>query len=261
MEDRINIVIREEVNKLLKELTGRKQRNHSHLNPLSLFMSEDVSKNRLVEGLVRTFPLEKAKEHFVRYMGVDDDCFQIVTGDNGVKKAVIYLDYDEDVVSEYKKAMSFYGYYLAATDDVHDNGDHVKILFFEPKFQETKVGFDEKYFMHVTPLAHKEKILRTGLCPRASSKKSLEHPDNVHLMGGVGKTMAFLLASMLYKDEKNCTSDGRYVIFFLNRDKVLENAKLVHDPNYVRGYVTTDNIPPDVIEDFEEIDVKDKRIG
>lgn len=248
--------------KLLENITSRKQRNFSSFNPLALFMSGDKKKKSLVEGLIRTFPLEAAKKHFVDYMGINPDMFQILTTSNGVKIAVIYLDYDESLIKEYEKAMSFYGYYLGSTDDIQENGEHVVVLFFEPKFQDNVVGSNERYFMHVSPLKHKEKILKNGLCPRPSEKIINSYPDRIHLMGGIGKAYAFFLATELYRQERDLThNDGKYVIFYLNADDILRQAKLERDPNFDRGYITMDNISPSAIEAFENIDVKDKIIG
>ena len=259
MKDRISQIISEVMPK----------RMWSNDNPLSLYMTS--FKRHLVEGLINTFPLEAAKQHFVNYMGIDSDNFQI-RKNNGVKVAVIYLEYNEEDIKDYEKAMEFYGYYLSDTQTVEGNdGTIICILIFEPKFQKNlKNGEDiesvinkylskEQYFMHVTPKKHLPKILKYGLCPRPSEKEEISYPNRIHLLGSIGKANAFFLAAQMYKREKNKTSnDGTYVILFLNKDEVLKYANLSFDPNTNRGYITSDNIPPSAIEEYEKINVNDR---
>ena len=123
MKDRIKEIIAEIMPK----------RMWSNNNPLSLYMTS--FKRHLAEGLINTFPLEVAKQHFVDYMEIDPNNFQIKRN-GGVKVAVIYLEYNENDIKEYEKAMEFYGYYLSDTQIVNGtDGTKICILIFEPKFQ------------------------------------------------------------------------------------------------------------------------------
>lgn len=268
--DSIDKLISKTIKKNIDELISKPKRMWSLNNPLSLYMTS--FKRNLVEGLVNTYPLEIAKKHFVDYMQIDSDNFQIHRNENGVKVAVIYLEYSSELVEEYKRAMGFYGYYLANTQRVEGtDGTDICILIFEPKFQKdikngekvedviNKFVSNEKYFMHVTPKKHLDKILRQGLCPRPSEKEDIDYPPRVHLLGSVGKAYAFFLATQLYGRETNkVANNGKYIILYLNKDEVVKNARLSFDPNTNRGYITSDNIPPFAIENYEEIDVKDR---
>lgn len=232
-----------------------KVRNYSFANPMSVYMSNNYTIN---EGLIRTFPLETAKKHFVQYIGINPDLFQIREFENGVKKGIIYADYDVDTIEEYKKAMSFYGYDMSFVDHIEDGNDHVVALFFEPRYQDGQdgsIGENEPYFMHVTPRKHLEKILSNGLCPRESERVGFEHMPLVHLLGGVGWINALEVASELHRMANNDEIDDEYAIIALNSSTVLSSVELYHDPSFPRGYITKGNIPPSAIDGYKVVDL------
>jgi hypothetical protein len=266
-EKDLHNVVKESVNKVVSEYANRGRNHHDRGNPLMLFMTEN--KRHLVEGLVNTYPLEIAKKHFVSYMNIDPDEFRIERGANNVKVAVIYLEYNEAVVKEYQKAMDFYGYYLASVEHVEgSDGTDIAVLTFEPKYQKNiRNGEDiesvvkpyiekEKYFIHITPLKHLDKIMKQGLCPRPSEKEDIEYPERIHLLGSLPMFAVWSLCGQLFLKDKR-RNEEIYSILILNKDEVLKNAKLSFDPNMIRGYITSDNIPPSAIIKHEEINARE----
>lgn len=243
------------MSRLLDKLTGIKQRNESISNPLSYYMSSNSEKQTMVEGLIRTFPLEVAKKHFIRYMGMDERFFKIYTADNGVKKAVIYLDYNENDINDAVKAMTFYGYGLSYTDHIEENGDHVVALYFEPKHQEDNVGENEPFFLHLTPSKHLDKVLTNGICPRESEKNNFDHEPCVYLLGAIPMSSVYYLASQL-NDSMKEEGDNVWYVLKINAEEVRKKGKLSYDPNFIRGYIYKGNVSPSAIEDNTKIFLK-----
>lgn len=266
-EKDLHNIVKESVDNVVLEYARRGRRHYDKNNPLALFMTKN--KKHLVEGLVCTYPLETAKKHFVSYMNIDPDEFRIERGANNVKVAVIYLEYNEAVVKEYQKAMDFYGYYMASIEHVEgSDGTDIAVLTFEPKYQKNiRNGEDiesvvkpyienEKYFIHITPLKHLDKIMKQGLCPRPSEKEDIEYPERIHLLGSLPMFAVWSLCGQLFlKDKRH--NEEIYSILILDKDEVLKNAKLSFDPNMVRGYITSDNIPPSAIIKHKEINAKE----
>jgi hypothetical protein len=99
--------------------------------------------------------------------------------------------------------------------------------------------------------------LKSGLIPKSKSKLTY-HPDRtyvcLHKLGckALISNMKMFYKSLLWKNTKN-KIDYRWVIYEIDTKDL--DIKLYLDPNYIGGYYTLDNIPPDKIKivEYEQI--------
>jgi hypothetical protein len=120
-------------------------------------------------------------------------------------------------------------------------------LRFEAKFDEEIIEKIPKILYHITPTQNVDKILKIGLVPKSRSKASY-HPDRVYLSKGLEDIEN--LGEMFYQK----TGIKNWTILKINTDLVPgDYLRLYTDPNYISGFYTLNNIPPQAIEKIKEI--------
>lgn len=98
---------------------------------------------------------------------------------------------------------------------------------------------------HITKTKYIDKIKRYGISPRAKHKISY-HPDRIYLVDN------YLVAIDMLKQLKEIDKD-EYTLIKIKPDKSV--LLLRNDPNYNRGYYTNQNIPPNWIIDYKNINL------
>lgn len=252
----------------------------------------------LNEGLVNTYPFNLFLREVIRTIGM------IVQGSKGVK-------YDDNDSMNYGWASSnnvdirriskldgmFYirignrraefdnyvkmlgtvcnacGYFIASFDEVK------RIVAIESKFgkditKDIKVKND--YIYHVSPKVYFNKIMKDGLCPKASNLV-YEYPPRIYLATNLMLENAIKLATNLYQaktkffdadygdtDEykkylSHHVDMKEYSILRIDAEKI--NGPLYADPNFQKDFgidclYTTSNISPDAITHIGDIAVK-----
>lgn len=210
----------------------------------------------LVEGLVKTFPIETAKKHFINYLGMDESQF-IIDENNGVKMAYIVIPNVADNIKIVEKGMEFYGYYLAKVTDVSGKISNIVELAFEPKHQDfcNNEVRKMKYLYHVTPSYRIEKIMKNGLCPRHDNN-NVYFPERIYLLSEKSleneiKTLSYNLNIFLNKEKQT----KEYAVLTIDTNLIPANVNFRKDGNYERGFWTTENIPPSCIVNVKNIEI------
>ena len=224
-------------------------------NYLDMYLSNDKFK-QIAEGLIKTFPIETAKKHFMRIFGIGENQF-IIEKTNGVKVAHIIIPNVAKNIQITEKAMEFYGYYLAASQDVGNMVENGVELIFEPKFQEPcndKVR-QQKILYHITPTNNVEKILKMGLCPKTKNEKSY-FPNRIYVLSEyiIKKEIENLAFDLKHYHNKKTTNNG-YSLLTIDVSKIPNNVNFRIDGNANGGFWTYDNIPPNCIIEIEKLNV------
>lgn len=256
------IAINEQLKLISEEQISKQHIEYFKVTPIPSFdnlMSLSLYSNRpeilIDEGLIKTYPsskfIEKLKEHFQ----LEDWQVNIIT----VKEMEVIMllipniDYN---VNEVSRLMSFYGYFLSKQKRGYIKGYDFISLRFEPKFSEDvrDVLKNEKTLYHVTPSFNKEKILKNGFSPKWKNNL-FYYPNRIYFtLGNTSFEEVKKLAYVLHNTNMTKGDKSAYSIFIVNVSKINENVRFYYDPNYKNGVYTTDNIPPNVIENI--IDVK-----
>ena len=114
---------------------------------------------------------------------------------------------------------------------------------FEKKHEEdiTKKVKKLSAIWHVSPIKHKDKILKIGLCPRSENKKG-KHPERIYFAMNIHTAKNI-------KDEMNNYYNGVKMVSFKINPKLLpKDIKFYYDPNAENCVYTTSNISPEYIE-------------
>jgi len=136
--------------------------------------------------------------------------------------------------------------YTGKWNEKYFKGGEIK-LRFEAKFDEEIVEKIPKILYHITPTQNVDKILNIGLVPKSRSKASY-HPDRVYLSKDLEDIEN--LGEMFY--QKTGVKD--WSILKIETDMIPgDYLKLYTDPNYINGYYTLNNIPPQAIEKVKDI--------
>jgi hypothetical protein len=207
----------------------------------------------ILEGLIKTFPIEVAKKHFDKIYGIGDQFY--IDEVNGVKVAYITIPNVALNIQIIEKGMEFYGYYLAASHPVPNAGENAIQLDFEPKFQDPcndKVR-EQKVLYHITPTNNVEKILKMGLCPKSKNSKTF-FPDRIYVLSEyILKKEIEFLALELKKYHNDKSIENGYSLLTIDVNKIPKNVNFRIDGNTNGGFWTYDVIPPDCIVGVEEI--------
>ncbi len=226
----------------------------NYSNPLSIAM---LNPKLLKEGLIKTYPIEKAAAYIKSYFNLRDIQVKIVEGENGVQQLLVMVPPIADNIKIMEKAMNYFGYYLAAPKEKTDIPGSLVWLQFEPKIQDDisiQLRNEEKFLYHITPAYNKDKILNIGFSPR--TKNSLfNFPNRVYFIkGSIDEKQIETIGRQLCDANKSEGNDGSYVVFVVDLDKIPENIPFYADSNYKFGVYTNSNIRPDVIVDYKEVE-------
>lgn len=120
------------------------------------------------------------------------------------------------------------------------------IIRFEAKYDE-KIDKIPNILYHITPAQNTEKILAKGLSPR-SRRKATYHPERVYILKD--RSQAEDLTDKFYQK----TGETIWDLLKIDTTKIPgDYLKLYKDPNYVYGFYTLNNIPPQAIQVEEKI--------
>ena len=138
--------------------------------------------------------------------------------------------------------------YTGKWDEKYFKEGEIK-LRFEAKFDEEVVENIPSILYHVTPTQNADKILNIGLVPKSRSKASY-HPDRVYLSKDLKDIEN--LGEMFYQK----TGIKNWTILKIETDMIPGGyLKVYTDPNYVQGYYTLNNIPPQAIKKVKDIEL------
>jgi hypothetical protein len=129
-------------------------------------------------------------------------------------------------------------------------------LIFESKFEKVESNRPNKLY-HLSIKEYESKILKYGLIPKEKSKLT-QHPDRIYLCKSIEDCKELINKMKIHYEmerdynmysllKKKWTKNTNPIIFEIdNSDDFIKN--LYKDPNYVKGYFTIDNIPPNKIK-------------
>ena len=85
----------------------------------------------------------------------------------------------ESEIEKVVKELDVYGYFKSIDEKMLHNA-YIKIMF-EKKHEDNVSKKVRKLntIWHVSPIKHKDKILKIGLCPKTKNKKGI-HPDRIY---------------------------------------------------------------------------------
>lgn len=218
----------------------------------------------LLEGLMRTFPIEtirkeiKSKmsftdtyEDFVKNIdkGTYNGCVLISDLENG-EQGLDILCYNNDFNDNMlKKISNLCGYSL--TDNGFFNGiDEIKHYELEKKHKNSINDEVKKhpYIYHITKEVYLEKILTNGLEPRTKNKRGT-HDSRIYFMLNKPNDLEVKnIAHELYHD-----TNATYVIIEIKTEGL--NCNFYYDPNVKDGIYTQENIHPSNIMNYGIFDL------
>lgn len=234
-------------------------------NPLTLYPFYVLN-----ETLLHSVSVEKVKEYIKDYFKLNDDNFHISNVKN-VSVLNVYVYLTQINVEMLEKAMNYLGWFLSypkinyilQMKEMYKNGkiDNVYLtLQFEPKHQNNITDIikkQEKTLIHITPSYYIGKIKKIGFSPRTKNKK-FDYPNRVYfLRGSVDDNEILKFAEILNYNNENPTNYGKYAVITIDVNKLSDTIELFYDPNFDVGVYTCDNIPPNVISNIREIQLKD----
>ena len=217
---------------------------------------DEVDFPLIVEGLIASAPLSKAKYIMQRNFSIIDEVSGVDSEDNGILRVNIVKKLNEKSLNYILKMGDMLGYYPAGygnnfeyhkfdKDVILNIEDGLKYqIYFEAKYD--KIVSINKDLYHVTTKKKLDKIQKIGLTPKSMSKIS-EHPDRIYL--AINKNGADFIKNQLEQ-----YNESELIVLKIDITK-LQNHKFMKDPNYNVGVYTYQNIPPnaiEVVDDYEE---------
>jgi len=217
------------------------------------------------EAITKFFPLSP------KQMGIE------TIGDLEAKRIWMAIPDVKDNKELIKKAMSFFGYYIA--EDRYDNyrsevyDTKWSLMTFEPYFSpyvNEHIFAQNDYLYHVSPTKYEHKILKQGLVPY-SKNLAFNYPNRVYLILKQRDTAdqehhelttdEIISASKMLLDAKlircdDYVNDYLYTVYRIELAKLPVNIKFSFDTNYwPLGLFTADNITASAITIVEHIDL------
>jgi len=131
------------------------------------------------------------------------------------------------------------------------NSDFIKNLkiTFESKFDK-EYNLNSMY--HLSIKQFKNDILKKGIIPKDKSKKTI-HPNRIYLSDTIQGCINLIPQMNVYYSElkyknRNLKINSDWIIYEIDTKSII----LYKDPNYINGYYTTNNIPPNKIKIVDE---------
>lgn len=141
-------------------------------------------------------------------------------------------------------------------DIIPNKNNYTRVkLTFESNFDKIEFNRPNKLY-HLSIKEYQSKILKSGLSPKEKSKLT-NHPDRIYLCANIDDCKSLISKMRIHYEmerdynmyslsKKKWEKDISPVIFEIdNSNDFIKN--LYRDPNYLSGYFTIDNIPPDKI--------------
>lgn len=198
-------------------------------------MSSILDNSIIVEGLIKTYQLDKSVEILQRKfpdyeLNIDDNCIYIYgkMNYNNLKNLSNTLGYYISLLTQDNKEIS--------EEDLNQNINYLASI--EPKY-DFKISEYPKLLYHVTFDKYLRKIFKHGLIPKSQNKLS-KHTDRIHLFIDIND--AILFSKYLENAYNNPTS-------ILEIDTSELNNSFFSDINFRRsGIYTINNISTEHIK-------------
>lgn len=213
----------------------------------------------LTEGIFRTYPAETAVSYIKKLFGIDDNMIRIVSSRGSLpeEKRIQVLFYDDyGNRDRMKKAMGLCGYVLSK-GTVQSNGyaEEIYIPIQQPDLNGIVRQF--KFITHISPQYFRDKILKNGFIPK-STNTVFSYPDRVFFFRGNAPFEEMLFQAFDFdKKNKKKQNSHVYTFFNINTKKIPEGVKFHTDLTYPFGIYTNDNVPPNCIEAYRDLDLKE----
>ena len=147
---------------------------------------------------------------------------------------------------------------LMSSKNLDDFIDNIKKYNIPEKFNELYIKFETwlddlietpKILYHVFRSIDYEKVKSYGICPK-SKHKIAYHPERIYLSSDLNYIQSIINQFKII-DKKN-NKEHKYSIAIIDTSKLPEEYQLLvrKDPNFNRGYYTTQNISPVIITDY-----------
>ena len=202
----------------------------------------------LKEGLIKSTELGKTVGILKR--NFPSNSFSYDKGTNTFNIKLSEVDQWDDIV----KIANNLGWFPSWVSSTQYTGQYSSKL---PLYINNKIRFEAKYdqkiekipstLYHITPIENSDKIEKQGLAPKSRSKAAY-HPDRVYLFTDLDS--AEDLADMFYQK----TGQDAWDTLQINITQIPgDYFQLYKDPNFIEGYYTLNNIPPNAIKRIKTI--------
>lgn len=228
-----------------------------------------IEEDYLYEGLIYSRDIDLMLSHLNQWnSGINVAFFKFGGKSNSENRMGMLLTtkLEENELENIFKKVNNYGWfpsYFYSKDQLSDKykfeinsfkqfyKTHEKsVIVFDAKFDMELLnanGIDNLY--HITPKRFKEKILKIGLAPK-SKNKTATHPNRVYLC----KTYEDVIALMDHN--KFYPNDRIFVVFQINNKELIKRRDIKYfvDPAYIDAIYTYENIPPQYIKLYNEVE-------
>lgn len=213
----------------------------------------------IIEGLIKTHPIQVAKKILDRKFAVDN---LKVKDDISTNRLILDITNFEHF-NELLVLINNLGYFVSAIDLYTFGGGFnyekfskdklIEIMSKKKEYKKIELVLEAKFdeqinvssvLFHVTKKEKIGKIIKNGIVPKSYSKLT-HHPDRVHVTSSIIDAKNFI---NMIKEK-----DEIYIILGIKTDLV-PNIKIYDDPNYkLRGYYILNNVPPNALFFVKEI--------
>ena len=204
----------------------------------------------LMEGVFHTYPIEKVRDYFLRYYGLDQKQVLIAKGENGELGLTLIIPPNDEAKNEIEKSLKLCGYYISYIERFKY---YWKVESEKNKTKDINDKIrDIKKIYHVTPKHNVDQIKKIGLCPKTKNKL-FSYPDRIYFSLSPNNVRGIKNALKEYEKLNNpddYDENGIYLYGLLEIDKehLPESIKFYYDINAENCVYTTDNIPPQYIK-------------
>jgi hypothetical protein len=239
-------------------------------NPIGNYF---YKKNTIIEGLMKTYPIEQVENYMRKFLGFigDYEPFMRKSKDEQGGEFLEYFIMDEwknsnEIMEEIKQGMNLCGYFLSNERKVIFYKRPATYMQFEKKFGDNIVNVKENWSViyHAASIYNVEKIKKIGLCPR-STNNYLVYPPRIYCFNGdaTSDDIGDLIMQMdKYKNRDSSDilnpdknhQDRRYVLFGIRTESLSKEIIFYKDQTYALGIFTYGNIPSKSIYEIGEID-------
>lgn len=193
------------------------------------------------------------------------------------KNSILKIFVKEKYIQNYYKLINnienYYGWFLAGnedpyTDEMVKDVEVIKKYYKnakpepdidDPEYEHSVLIFEKKYgdpldvnkiipdfVYHVTDEKYLHKIKKNGLVPRSKSKKTY-HPERIYLLLNKGNNVKALANNPEFDIDNP-------VLLKIDVSEFKKYNKFYEDPNLDGGVFVVNNIPPNIIKSYVNID-------
>lgn len=211
--------------------------NFEQDNPLAV---RYCNKGYLFEGLIKTYPINKAIEYVTRLFCLNSNQFQVIKR-NGTYKILVCFENTENKKNQMNQAMNLCGYELAG--EAIDK-EYIQQMY-TAKYSESltkEIKNNMIFLIHITPSYNKEKILKYGFTPKSKNEFFTYSPSVFFFTQDA--PLIHIVDQVYQKDIKikNNSNNHIYSLFRVDVSKIPDSVKFETDPNLRYAVRTRDNI-------------------